>query len=46
MMVMILILLLFKPTCSENKKPDSGGKLVEVDEENGKGQRKRQNIIK
>ena len=41
---MILIVLLFEP--SENKKPGPGGKLVEVDEENGKGQRKRQNIIK
>ena len=40
---MILSLLLLKS--SENKKPGPGGKLVEVDEENGKGQRKRQNII-
>ena len=32
---------------SETKKPGPGGKLVEVDEEeSGKGQRKRQNIIK
>ena len=32
---------------SETKKPGSGGKLVEVDdEESGKGQRKRKNIIK
>ena len=32
---------------SETKKSGPGGKLVEVDEEeSGKGQRKRQNIIK
>ena len=32
---------------SETMKPGPGGKLVEVDDEEcGKGQRKRQNIIK
>ena len=42
---MMSILLLFKS--SEKTKPGPGGKLVEVDEEeSGKSQPKRQNIIK
>ena len=46
-MCFIRFKLTFFMKISETKKPVPGGKLVEVDdEESGKAQRKRQNIIK